>query len=119
MTCLITSFEPICSEVETKLKKALAGAITGYVVQRYLPQHWVFKTEEETVTFIVDHKGNCSIVNEASDSPDVTIEIDHEYLATALKTRKPPTLEPKKKEQKFHTLKGETAFNFIKDYLGL
>lgn len=119
MTCLITLFEPICSEVETKIKKALEGAITGYVVQRYLPQHWVFVTESETVTFVVDVKGNCSILNEAGDSPDVTIEIDHDYLAEALKTRKPPTLKPKKNEQNFHTLKGETAFNFIRDYLGL
>jgi hypothetical protein len=112
-------FESICSEVEKELKPMLGGLLTGPMIRGYLPQNWIFITEEKTVTFTVDKKGNAAIENGASDEPDVTIEIDHEYLTTALETRTQPSISPKKNEITFHTKKGETAFNFLKKRFGL
>ncbi|MBA3046008.1 MAG: hypothetical protein KKH41_06210 [Candidatus Thermoplasmatota archaeon] len=118
MTDLITVFEPICREVEGQIKGALGG-LAGIVVKSYLPQHWIFVTETETVTFAVDSKGNASVANGTSASPDVIIGIDHKYLTEALKTRTRPSFDPKTFDLKFHTAKGRTAFNFIRKRLGL
>jgi hypothetical protein len=112
-------FTPICQEVEKELKKVMKGLLTGPIIKGYLPQNWVFKTEADIITFSVDKKGNAITIEGASQAPDVTITIDHEYLAAALKERKKPDFEYKNFDVKFHTGKGETAFGYLRKRLGL
>lgn len=119
MTELELLFQPICEEVRKELRKVLSGIFTGQIVKGYLPQDWVFITEQETVTFSVDKKGNAAAKEGASQAPDVSISIDHDYLAAALKERKKPDFEYKTFEVKFHTGKGETAFGYLRKRLGL
>ena len=119
MPSLNELFIPICQEVEKELKKVMKGLLTGPIVKGYLPQSWVFMTGSETMTFSVDKKGNAITIEGASETPDVTIIIDYDYLAAALKERKKPEFEYKQFEVKFHTVKGETAFNYLRKRLGL
>jgi len=119
MSSLNEFFLPICQEVEKELKKVMKGLLTGPIIKGYLPQNWVFQTDMETITFSVDKKGNAVVIEGASEAPDVTINIDREYLATALKNRKKPDFDYRFFEVKFHTGKGETAFNYLRGRLGL
>ena len=108
----------ICLEVDAKLKPNLIG-IKGIIVRGYLPQAWVFKTQKETVTFHVDRDGKASTMGGGTDKPDVTITADHEMLIEALKTRKNPAGDFKPPKIDSHTSKGRTAFNMLRDRLGL
>ncbi|MDO9538097.1 MAG: hypothetical protein Q7J68_07245 [Thermoplasmata archaeon] len=119
MPSLEELFISICAEVEKELKKVLKGLLSGPMVKGYLPQSWVFKTEIETITFHVDKKGNASVISGMGEEPDVTVSIDHEYLAAALTTREKPGFECKNLDIKFHTGKGQTAFGFLRKRLGL
>ncbi len=112
-------FEPICMDVEKELKKVLRGLLSGPIVKGYLPQNWVFQTEMETITFSVDKKGNAIATEGSSESPDVTIIIDHEYLAAAIKEKKKPDFDHQQLDVKFHTGKGEAAFDYLRKRLGL
>jgi hypothetical protein len=119
LTSLKEIFDSICPEVEKELKPMLGGLITGPMIRGYLPQRWIFKSEYETVTFTVDKKGNATVEEGEGEAPDVTIEMDHEYLVKALETRSQPSIPPIKNDIIFHTRKGETAFNYLKKRFGL
>lgn len=119
MSELMEIFESLCPEIEKELKPKLNSILLGPFIKGYLPQQWVFRTEKETVTFSVDKKGIASVKEGEVKEPDVTIEIDHEFLVAALKSRSQPEKSPEKNEIEFHTTKGETAFNFLKKQLGL
>jgi len=119
MSCLNELFQPICQEVEGQVKKYLRGILSAGFIKPYLPQHWVFITEQETVTFMVDKKGNTSVASAVSETPDVTIKIDHDFLAQAIKTREKPDFEPSNFDVSFQTKKGETAFGYLRKHLGL
>jgi hypothetical protein len=119
MSELLEIFESLCPEVERELKPKLSSILLGSFIRGYLPQSWVFKTEKETVTFSVDKKGNAKAEEGDRDEPDVTIELDHDFLVEALKTRAQPEKSPQKNDIKFLTTKGETAFNFLKKRFGL
>lgn len=118
MTCLIDHFESICSLIENQIKPNLKG-LAGIIVSGYLPQHWVFVTEEETVTLTIDKKGNANVVDGAMEKPDVTIEIDHKYLSTTLKAQSSPSFPPERSNVALHTSKGKTAYNYLKPHFGL
>ncbi len=118
MTTLINAFEPVRQDAEKETKKNLSGFSAG-LLGRYLPQNWYFKTESEIVTLTIDLKGNTTIVNEAIQNPDVTIEIDHDYICTALTSRKKPSFQPKFFNVTTHTKKGRIAFPFLKSRFGL
>jgi len=111
-------FGSICSEVENELKARLSR-LGGFLVRGYLPQHWVFRTDLETVTFCVDGNGNASVMAGASSTPDVTIDIDHQYLSTVLRARSRPSFPPQWFNVSSHTPKGKTAFNFLRGRFGL
>ncbi len=119
MSELMEIFELLCPEIEEELRPKLKSILLGPFIKGYLPQQWVFRTEVETVTFSVDKKGITAVKEGAVEEPDVTIEIDQEYLVAALKSRSQPEKSPEKNEIEFHTTKGETAFNFLKKRFGL
>lgn len=118
MTCTRELLSQLGPELEERLKPQLAGLFGG-VVRSYLPQLWVFRTELDTASLEVDRTGSVSAVDGAKESPDVTIEIGHERLRTALTTRQrelfpkgPLTVTP-------HTAKGKTAFDVLRQRLHL
>ena len=119
MAELLDIFESVCPEIEEELKPKLKSIILGPFIKSYLPQSWVFKTEKEIVTFCVDAKGNATVKDGEGDEPDVTIEIDHDFLVEALKSRRQPESSPEKQEINFRSTKGEAAFNFLKKRFGL
>ena len=119
MSELMDILESLCPEIEKELKPKLGSILLGPFIRGYLPQSWVFRTEKETVTFSVDKKGITAVKEGAVEEPDVTIEIDHEFLVEALKSRSQPEKAPEKNDIEFHTTKGETAFNFLKKRFGL
>jgi hypothetical protein len=118
MTCLLELFESLRSQIEDQIKPNLRGLV-GLIVMGYLPQKWVFITEEETVTLTIDKKGNALIISEALANPDVTVEIDHKYLSTALRERCSPDFPPERSNVTLHTSKGKTAYNHLKKHFGL
>ena len=118
MTCLLELFESIRGYIEDQLKPNLRGLI-GLMVTGYLPQNWVFVTEEETVTLSIDKKGNAVVISEAVNNPDVTIEVDHKYLSTALRERQKPGFPPERIDVTLHTPKGKTAYGYLRKHVGL
>ena len=118
MTTLKECFTPICREAEIEIKKNLRG-LAGGIIRGYLPQLWIFKTENETVSFRVDNNGNTSVIEGSNNNPDVIIEIEHNYLVTALQTRSQPNFQPQFYDVKAITQKGQTAFGFLKKRFGL
>jgi hypothetical protein len=119
MSCIKSLLESVCIEVESELKPKLSGFLTGVLISGYLPQHWVFKTESEKVTFSVDRNGNASVKNKGVSKPDVTIDTDHDFLAEVLRTRVHPSHQPKRFKITRHTSKGKTAFDFLRGRFGL
>jgi hypothetical protein len=109
----------LCPEVERQLKPNLQG-IRGIFVQAYLPLAWVFETETETATFVVDAGGNAHVEAGARPGRDVTIRWQHDLLASVLRTRNrasvPGGIHP---VVMFHTPKGRRAFDFLRGRLGL
>jgi hypothetical protein len=119
MSCIQGLLASICPEVERQLKPNLRG-IRGVFVQAYLPQTWVFETETETATFVVDARGNAHAEAGAKPDRDVTIRWKHDFLAAVLRTRSrasvPGGIHP---VVMFHTPKGRRAFDFLRGRLGL
>ena len=104
--------------LEMEIKKNL-GELLGGIVRIYLPQNWIFKTESEIVTLRVDKNGNTIITDGPTPNPDVTIEVDHEYICEVLKLRGQPSFRPKFYNVTPHTKNGRTAFNFMRKRFGL
>jgi len=90
------------------------------IVRGYLPQVWVFETEAETASFVVDSRGNAHVEVGAKPSRDVTIRWQQDFLATVLRTRShasiPGGIHP---IIMFHTHKGRAAFNYLRKEIGL
>lgn len=118
MTCLLVLFESLRPQIEDQVKPNLRGLI-GLLVSGYLPQNWVFVTEEETVSVTIDKKGNALVISEAVANPDVTIEIDHKYLSAALEKRSQPDFPPERSNVTLHTPKGKAAYGHLKKHFGL
>jgi hypothetical protein len=109
----------LCPEIESQLKPSLRG-IRGVFVQAYLPQAWVFETETETSTFVVDVLGNAHTEDGARPGRDVTICWKHALLTAVLRTGSrasvPGGIRP---SIMFHTSKGRRAFILLRGRLGL
>ena len=119
MSCIQGLLASICPEIERQLRPNLRG-IKGLLVRGYLPQTWVFETESETVTLLVDSQGAVSTQPSAPLHRDVTIRWKHDFLSSVLRTRSrasvPGGIRP---VVMFHTPKGRRAFNFLKKRFGL
>jgi hypothetical protein len=104
-------FEP---EIQSRLKGMLGG-----IIQSYLPQVWVFQTEDETASLLVDKMGVVTVVEGAAPRPDVTVEIPRVRLVAALTTRNKASVPPGPLTVTPHTVKGKTAFDYLRGRLGL
>jgi hypothetical protein len=118
MSCTLELLEKAAREVESQLKPQLSGLFGG-MIRAYLPQTWVFETEEGTTTLVVDAKGSAHASNGMGASPDLTVHARHAALARALKERKREGLPPGAISATPHTEKGRMAFQFFRSRLGV
>jgi hypothetical protein len=118
MPSLVPALEAVARDVEPELRSQLGGFFGG-VVRAYLPQTWVFVTEREKASLIVDKAGAVRVTSGAAASPDVTIETAHDRLLAALRTRSRSAVPPGPLTVTPHTSKGKTAFDYLRSRLGL
>lgn len=105
-------------EVQPELQSRLRGFFGG-MIRAYLPQTWVFVTEDGTASLYVDRAGAVTVTAGALPSPDVTVDIGHDRLKAALQTRHKDAVPPGSVTVTPHTPKGGTAFAYLRDRLGL
>ncbi len=117
MSCLEELLAKTARSVEGELRPRLSG-IFGSIVRAYLPQLWVFRTDEGTVSLAIDRQGRAQVVAGALPNPDVTVEIPHDRLRAALTQRSRAAIPPGALTVTPHTAKGRTAFDYLKGRLG-
>jgi hypothetical protein len=118
MSCIEGLLRDTGRQVEPEVQKQLKGLFGG-IVRSYLPQTWVFDTDDGTASMIVDKAGTVSVVAGAAPHPDVTVKIPHDRLAAALRTRDRSKVPPGPIEVTPHTGKGRTAFDYLRGRIGL
>ncbi len=118
MSCIEGLLRDAGRDLEPRVRDQLRGFF-GSMVRHYLPQTWVFRTEEETVSLHVDAMGAVTVSAGALAPADVTVEVGHDRLRAALTTRSragvpswPLTVTP-------HTGKGKAAFGYLRERIGL
>jgi hypothetical protein len=118
MTSLVPLLESVARDIQPQIRSQLGGFFGG-MVRAYLPQTWVFRTEREVASLSVDRNGGVTVVNGPAANPDVTIEIPHDRLETALRTRSRSQVPPGPLTVTPHTSKGKTAFEYLRSRVGL
>lgn len=118
MSCLVELLTEAGKGVEAALKPQLSGFF-GSVVRAYLPQRWVFVTEEGMATLGVETSGAVVVRAGGDPAPDVMVTTSHAKLAAALRTRRREGLPPGPLTVTPRTSKGKTAFDFARRRLGL
>ncbi len=118
MTCIEELLRSSAPRLEEELKRRLQGFLGG-MIRQYLPQTWVFRTEQESVSLRVDAGGAVSVAAGGSERPDLTIEVGHDRLRRALSggpagpaTGGPLNVIP-------HSAKGKAAWSLIRGRIGL
>jgi hypothetical protein len=117
MSCTAETLGKAAPSLEAEVKTRLGGFLGG-IVRSYLPQIWVFRTEQDAATLAVDANGHVTVTPTAAPSPDVTIELRHGELASILASKgKAAPAGPVKATP--HTPKGRTAFDYLRSRFGL
>ncbi|MCI4365270.1 MAG: hypothetical protein L3K10_04320 [Thermoplasmata archaeon] len=110
--------EKIAPQIEKELQPRLQGLI-GSFVRAYLPQVWVFETEDEATTVRIEPTGKVTVVAGSSPSPDVSVHAPKERLHQLLATRTRPASMPADVRVVPHTAKGRAAFDQVRGRFGL
>ncbi|MGA8542979.1 MAG: hypothetical protein WB947_05525 [Thermoplasmata archaeon] len=118
MSCIEGLLRDTGKQVEPEVQKQLRGLFGG-IVRSYLPQTWVFETDDGVASMVVDKSGAVSVTAGAAPHPDVTVKIPHDRLAVALKTRDKAKVPPGPLTVTPHTSKGKTAFDYLRSRIGL
>ena len=118
MSCTAKLLGSVAGSVDRELKPRLQGFLGG-MVRAYLPQTWVFRTEEDVASLLVDRDGHASVVEAAAPHPDVTVEIGHARLKAALSSRSSAKLPAGAMKVTSHTAKGRTAYDYLHQRIGL
>jgi hypothetical protein len=118
MSCVAELLGKVGRDVQPEVQSRLRGFFGG-MLRTYLPQTWVFVTEDGTASLHVDRAGTVTVSPGALPSPDVTVEIGHERLKAALLSRRKDAGPPGPLTVTPHTAKGKTAFAYLRDRLGL
>ncbi|HYA70004.1 MAG TPA: hypothetical protein VEH28_01370 [Thermoplasmata archaeon] len=118
MSCVEGLIEKAAREVEPEVKQRLQGFLGGFV-RAYLPQTWVFRTEDGTASLRVDPSGAATAIPGAAESPDVTVEVGHDRLKAALEQRGKGTRPTGNFKVTTHTAKGRAAFDLLRERFGL
>ena len=118
MSCVEDLLKGVAREVEPQVQQQLRGMF-GAFVRAYLPQTWVFRTEDGVGSLLVDPAGHVTVAAGASNPADVTIEIGHERLKATLTTRRRDAIPPGPLTVTPHTAKGKAAFDYLRGRIGL
>ncbi len=118
MSCVERLLQAVAKDAELEIQQRLHGLFGG-MLRAYLPQTWVFRTEDGIASFCVDAAGKVTVRAGAASPADVTIETGHERLRVALTTRRREAVPPGPLTVTPHTAKGRTAFEFLRGRLGL
>lgn len=118
MSCLAELLAAVGPDLERQLKPQLSGPFGG-LLRGYLPQTWVFVTEEETATLRVGGDGSAHASPGPTEPADVLIETTHARLSVALRTRDKSQVPPGTTRVTPKTEKGRTAFQFVRSRLGI
>jgi hypothetical protein len=105
-------------EIEAEVQRRLTGLFGG-MLRAYLPQTWVFRTEEGTASIRVDAAGKATVTNGAAEGADVTVAVGHAKLEAALTSGSRGAAAPGPVHVETHTAKGRAAFSFLRDRFGL
>ena len=117
MSCIVGLLRNAAPALEAQVQSRLQGFF-GAMLRHYLPQIWVFRTEEEVASLEVDPGGHVAVHDGARVPPDVTIEVGYARLAAAL-AGTPPPATPGPYAVATHTAKGKAAFDYLRGRLGL
>jgi hypothetical protein len=118
ISCIESLLRERGRQFEPEIQRQLTGLFGG-IVRGYLPQTWVFETDDGTATLVVDRAGVVSVAAGAGPHPDVTVKIPHDRLVAALKTRDKAKVPPGPLTVTPHTAKGRTAFDYLRSRIGL
>lgn len=118
MTSTAGTLTEAAPSLEAEVKTRLGGFLGG-IVRSYLPQTWVFRTEQDAASLVVDPSGRVTVAPSALPSPDVTVELPHGELARLLASRGKGSPPEGKVRVEAHTPKGRTAFDYLRSRLGL
>jgi hypothetical protein len=105
-------------ELEPELRRRLGGLL-GSILRAYLPQVWVFATDQGTASLTVSSAGAVSVADGEAAHPDVTIELPMDLLRKALRTRRRDAVPRGPVKATPHTAKGRAAFDYLRGRLGL
>ncbi|HTT16377.1 MAG TPA: hypothetical protein VMH49_03350 [Thermoplasmata archaeon] len=118
MSCLAGLLANASRSIETELQPRLQGLFGG-IVRALLPQTWVFRSEREVVSLVVDPSGRATVVPGASPSPDVTVEGPHDALRDVLSGARGRAAPPSSVRVTPVTSKGRTAFDYLRGRFGM
>jgi len=118
MTCTAETLAKLGTSVEAEVRSRLSGLFGGFV-RAYLPQAWVFRTEQDAATLAVDASGYVTATPSAHPAPDVTVEVPHGALAALVAPGRRPAPAPGSVKVTAHTAKGRAAFDYLRPRLGL
>ena len=79
MSCVEEVLQGVARVLETEVKNRLRGFF-GAMLRHYLPQTWVFRTEDGTASLRVDEHGAVTVASGALAPADVTVEVGHDQL---------------------------------------
>jgi hypothetical protein len=108
----------ITPEVEKELKPRLQGFL-GSFVRAYLPQHWVFETEQDAATVEIATTGAVRVLPGPFPAPDVTVHAPKHRLEELLTRKSRPANLPTDVRAVPHTAKGKVAFDQVRSRFGL
>jgi len=118
VSCIEALLGKVGRDVQPEVQSRLGGFFGG-MLRSYLPQTWVFVTEDGTASLHVDRAGVVTVASGVLPSPDVTVQVGHDRLKAALLTRRKDAVPPGPLTVTPHTAKGRTAFAYLRDRLGL
>jgi len=117
MSCLEELLTKTARSFEGELRSRLGGFF-GSIVRAYLPQVWVFRTDDGTVSLSIDKDGRATVASGVLPNADVTVEIPHDRLRAALQERRKGAVPPGPLTVTPHTAKGRVAFDYLKGRIG-
>jgi hypothetical protein len=118
MSCVETVLRGVARDLETEVQNRLKGFFGG-MLRHYLPQTWVFRTEDGTASLRVDERGQVTVAPGALAPADVTVEVGHDRLKQMLTTRARDPHPSGPLNVTTHSAKGKAAFGFLRERLGL
>ncbi|HEY6238189.1 MAG TPA: hypothetical protein VIZ68_03265, partial [Thermoplasmata archaeon] len=93
MSCTVELLAVVARDVEGQVRSQLQGMF-GPMIRSYLPQTWVFTTEEGSASLTVDAEGRATATPGALPNADVTVVTSHARLEAALRTRRKEAVPP-------------------------